>query len=735
MNIYAIPSILAAFLGYTAAYFIYSTNKSSKANLVFALDWLSASTWFLGYAFMYSVKDENLALFWAKFTYIGVVFIPVFAYHFILIFLGVKNKKAITIIIYLAAFIFMSLIFLNKDFISGTYKYFWGYQTKVGYLHNVFLVFFSLVFLGCFYNLFKHYFKKKNKFPIEATRIKYIFLAYLIACLGALDFIPNYGYEYYPFCFLFVIVALGIVTYAIVRYRLMNVNIAITRAGIFTFVYTLVLVIPFIVGGVIKSHITNTLSNWWIIPLLIGVILASGGPFIYMRLQKKFESRLRAQEFKSHEALRRLSHNMLRFTNLNVLLRLMVHYLVKVLKLRFTAIYLFDRQSEKYILSSSWHSGENVELPQEFEANNYLVGYMHLKKLPVVTEELSLYAPTALMPKIKKLFSDLSALRINTVIPSFLRNGLIGFLILSDRRKKNIPFTQEDLNLLMVLSNEAALAIENAQFHQREVSTLVEKSKREALADMAPGASHQFNNRLASISSSVELLLFKMESFNIEAHHDERTKALLKDAKEALELIDSEVYKGKEITSAILKRAKAKVEFQEFNLPTLIENTYKLVMISRSRSGLDRAKELKFNIACSDKIPDIFASEALLQDVFYNLIDNAYDAIQDKAKIMSQEGNPLFQGEIEVALSQEDNLIVAKVRDNGIGLTKENHRKLFTPYFTTKATSNKGTGLGLCVIRDFIEMHKGTISCDSEYNKGAAFTIRLPIKREKTHGN
>jgi len=306
-------------------------------------------------------------------------------------------------------------------------------------------------------------------------------------------------------------------------------------------------------------------------------------------------------------------------------------------------------------------------------------------------------------------------------------------LVLSDRRG-NIPFTQEDLNLLMVLSNEAALAIENAQFHQKEVSTIVERSKREALADMAPGASHQFNNRLASISSSVELLLFKIENFNIEAYQDDNAKVLLRDAKAALELIDNEVYKGKEITSAILKRAKAKVEFQEFNLVSLIENTYKLVMISRSCSGLDKAKELKFNIISSNETLNIFASEALLQDAFYNLIDNAYDAIQDKARIVSQT-NPLFQGEIEVTLAREDHMIVAQVRDNGIGLTKENQRKLFTPYFTTKATSNKGTGLGLCVIRDFIEMHKGTIACDSEYEKGATFTIKLPVNKEKSHGN
>ena len=732
MNPYSILPLVSSISCFLLGSILFLKRKGSHANIIFSLECLSIALWFIGYALMYSSPSAKVALQYTKIVYLGVIFIPIFFYHFVSVYLNIKERQ---FIIYSIGVVFVAFLLGTDYLVKDVYSYYWGYQTKAGFLHIYFLCFLFYLSIISLVRLLKELKKLRGVSPIRYNQIKYILAGTSIGWFGSFaDFLPNYGISYYPLGGVFITTCVAIIVYSAIRFRAMEINIAITRAGIFAFVYTLVLVIPFIVGGVIRPYVSGTFSHWWIIPLLIGVILASGGPFIYMRLQRKFESRLRAQEFKSHEALRRLSHNMLRFTNLNVLLGLMVHYLVKVLKLRFVAIYLFDRQSEKYILSSAWHSGENIELPQEFEANNYLVEYIYLKKLPVVTEELSLYAPVALTPQIKKLFSDLSALKINTVIPSFLRNNLIGFLILSDRRRKNIPFTQEDLNLLMVLSNEAALAIENAQFHQKEVSTLVEKSKREALADMAPGASHQFNNRLASISSSVELLLLKMENFNIEAHHDEKTKALLKDAKEALELIDNEVYKGKEITSAILKRAKAKVEFQEFNLPTLIENTYKLVMISRSRSGLDRAKELKFNIVCSDKMPDIFASEALLQDVFYNLMDNAYDAIQDKAKIMSQGGNPFFQGEIEVTLSQEDNIIVAKVRDNGIGLTKESHRKLFTPYFTTKATSNKGSGLGLCLIRDFIETHKGTIACDSEYNKGATFTIRLPIKKEKAHG-
>jgi len=266
------------------------------------------------------------------------------------------------------------------------------------------------------------------------------------------------------------------------------------------------------------------------------------------------------------------------------------------------------------------------------------------------------------------------------------------------------------------------------------MSSLVEKSKRDALADMAPGASHQFNNRLAAISSSVELLLFKLEKVNIDTQQDEEIKTLLKDAKASLEMIDSEVYKGKEITSAILKRAKAKTEFQQFNLVNLIDNAYKLVMISRSHSGLEKARDVKFKMNSLVSNPDIMASEALLQDIFYNLIDNSCDAIQEKERLINEgrfQQNGLFNGIIEITLKEDGSNMVIEVKDDGIGFSKDNLRKLFTPYFTTKATSNKGSGLGLCIIRDFVEMHKGVISCESEYGNGTVFTIKLPIGKKK----
>jgi len=93
-----------------------------------------------------------------------------------------------------------------------------------------------------------------------------------IYCLASSDFIVNYGIEFYPLGVLAILISLGIVTYAILKYRLMDITIALTRAGIFAIVYTLVLGLPFWLGYATKA---------WFPATSLAVILATIGPFIY----------------------------------------------------------------------------------------------------------------------------------------------------------------------------------------------------------------------------------------------------------------------------------------------------------------------------------------------------------------------------------------------------------------------------------------------------------------------
>ena len=77
-------------------------------------------------------------------------------------------------------------------------------------------------------------------------------------------------------------------------------------------------------------------------------------------------------------------------------------------------------------------------------------------------------------------------------------------------------------------------------------------------------------------------------------------------------------------------------------------------------------------------------------------------------------------------MESEGNLVRVKISDTGRGMSNETKERIFEPFFTTK---DKGTGLGLAIVFNIIKKHNGEISVESEEDKGAAFTIILPMMR------
>jgi len=116
-----------------------------------------------------------------------------------------------------------------------------------------------------------------------------------------------------------------------------------------------------------------------------------------------------------------------------------------------------------------------------------------------------------------------------------------------------------------------------------------------------------------------------------------------------------------------------------------------------------------------------------LEEVFFNFIDNAYDAIVERRTTLKEEG---YRGRITVSAVGKDGSLEIIVQDNGMGLKDDNNKKVFTPFFTTKTSSRKGTGLGLYVIRKIItDSHHGKISFESKHGVGTRFIISLPIAK------
>jgi signal transduction histidine kinase len=123
----------------------------------------------------------------------------------------------------------------------------------------------------------------------------------------------------------------------------------------------------------------------------------------------------------------------------------------------------------------------------------------------------------------------------------------------------------------------------------------------------------------------------------------------------------------------------------------------------------------------SESLPQVMADFDQLQQVCTNLILNA---------VHSMPGG----GRLTLRTSATENEVMIVFEDTGCGISKENLRKLFTPFFTTKG-KGKGVGLGLAVAHGIVQHHQGKMEVQSEEGKGSTFIVYLPLHREEHEGH
>jgi len=129
-------------------------------------------------------------------------------------------------------------------------------------------------------------------------------------------------------------------------------------------------------------------------------------------------------------------------------------------------------------------------------------------------------------------------------------------------------------------------------------------------------------------------------------------------------------------------------------------------------------------------LPLVLADFDKIQQVLINIIMNAIQAMPDGGNLTIATS---VAKDIKINQFLKDTVRI-DIRDTGVGITKENMSKLFTPFFTTKE-KGKGVGLGLPVVHGIIEQHKGKIEVDSEPEVGTTFTIYLEVMDEKKDNN
>ncbi len=232
---------------------------------------------------------------------------------------------------------------------------------------------------------------------------------------------------------------------------------------------------------------------------------------------------------------------------------------------------------------------------------------------------------------------------------------------------------------------------------------VLHQDKMMSLGRLAASVVHEINNPLAGILNYIRLMIRIVDRGKPNQEQMEKFKRYL-------ELVESETSRCSKIVSGLLTFSrKSPSSFTEVQIDDLLQRS---ILLSRHKLELSNI-ELKTDIGRD--IPVIKGDINQLQQCVINLIFNAIDAMP--------EGGTLW---ISANYNLQDKMVTISVRDTGVGIAGENIPLLFEPFFTTKK-EGYGVGLGLSTAWGIMERHGGTIKVESRSEKGATFTLVLPV--------
>ena len=225
---------------------------------------------------------------------------------------------------------------------------------------------------------------------------------------------------------------------------------------------------------------------------------------------------------------------------------------------------------------------------------------------------------------------------------------------------------------------------------------LVQAEKLSSIGLLAAGIAHEINTPLTGVCSYTQMLLKETPP------QDRRHEMLKK--------IEKQGFRASSIVDSLLNLARVRdSDFQEVDVNRLMLETLSLL------DHQFRATSIDVKLDLDPVLPSTLANGGKLQQVFMNLFLNAKDAMP--------EG-----GQLRVRTHCKDFQLVVKIEDTGSGISDEDIKRIYDPFFTTKELG-KGTGLGLSVCYGIIQEHSGRISVKSRPGLGSAFQVQLPLKR------
>ena len=234
---------------------------------------------------------------------------------------------------------------------------------------------------------------------------------------------------------------------------------------------------------------------------------------------------------------------------------------------------------------------------------------------------------------------------------------------------------------------------------------LDQSQRMTALGELVSTTTHEFNNVLMTIINYAKMGM---------RHDDKQTRD------KAFDKINNAGMRAAKITNAVLGMARNRSEhFELTDVSKLIDES--MVLLEREMQKF----RISVDIDIDKDVPEISAIGNQVQQVLMNLLINARQAMSEGGQLV-----------IKLKKNVANHTVDLSVRDYGPGISQEKLRKIFNPFYSTKAgpdeTGKGGTGVGLSTCKNIIEAHGGKIRVESSLGKGTCFTLMFPMEKQQS---
>jgi C4-dicarboxylate-specific signal transduction histidine kinase len=451
--------------------------------------------------------------------------------------------------------------------------------------------------------------------------------------------------------------------------------------------------------------------NQWIATIVTAFVIAVGYKPLESFLTDFTNQYFFRKKYDYQKTLMQSSEAMNLLTDIDRLVRLTTRIVARRMDLVETSTLIYEEAHHRYVVKAA--EGKSKEmLGTTFSDNFELFKHLFSSKNILVKDEVTqtLNSKLVLHDERKRLSTikkEMEKLHAQLCIPSITRGKYMGNKLVAvfcmGEKKSGDMYSNEDIQLLTTLSNQAAIAIENAlmysdlmkQFKELKETkdALVQSEKLAALGTMAAGIAHEIRNPLTSLQLFVQMMAERFDD------HEFREKFT--------QIVPPEIERLNRIVNDLVSFAKpSKLTREPNQINEILEKTIRLSEISFKKLNVKVVRE--FN-----DVPKVMVDPQQIMQIFLNLIMNGAQAMQSGGTLTVRTRYDDFSKKVCV-----------DIQDTGHGISEENLKKLYSPFFTTK---EGGTGLGLAITRRIIEEHKGEIKVKSKVGEGTTFTVELPI--------